>query len=266
MAFLTCDLFSETLEVGTSISVVLPQPTEEQIGVQGAVREGPPPVLYLLHGLSDDHTAWSRYTSICRYAEAAGLAVVMPAVHHSFYADEVHGHAYWTYVSEELPAIVASFFQVSTLPAETFVAGLSMGGYGAFKLALTHPERYAAAASLSGALDIRYLAGREDRAALFHRAFDDTIGDADDLFSLLPTGPASGPASPPASRPSTPVPPLYVACGTDDALLPATERFVAAATDAGVDVTTDLRPGDHTWDLWDAMIADVIAWLPLPRP
>ena len=249
MAFLSCELFSETLEVGTTIWVVLPQQTEDQIGVGGGSRDGPVPVLYLLHGLTDDHTAWHRYTSIGRYAEAAGLAVVMPAVHHSFYADEVHGHRYWTYVSEELPSLVQSFFRVSEHPADTFVAGLSMGGYGALKLALTHPDRYAAAASLSGALDIRYLIGRDERAALFHRAFDGTIRDSDDLFALL------------AAAPSTP--PLYVGCGTDDGLFDANERFIAAATAARVDLTTDLRPGDHEWSLWDAMIQDVIEWLPL---
>lgn len=251
MAFLTCDFFSESLEVGTTLSVVLPQIADDQIGVERAAAEGPPPVLYLLHGLTDDHTAWQRYTSIGRYAEAAGLAVVMPSVHHSFYADEVHGHRYWTFVSEELPAVVASFFRVSERPADTFVAGLSMGGYGALKLALTHPERYAAAASLSGALDINYLLGRPDRAGLLHRAFDGRPGDEDDLFALLADAKS--------------VPPLYVGCGTDDALLPASERFIAAAAAAGAGVHTDLRPGDHEWSLWDAMIEDVIAWLPM-RP
>jgi len=249
MAFLTCDFFSEVLEVGTSICVVLPQPTEDQIGVTARSSSGPPPVLYLLHGLTDDHTAWHRYTSIGRYAEAAGLAVVMPAVHHSFYADEVHGHRYFTFVAEELPSVVASFFRVSERPEDTFVAGLSMGGYGAFRLALTHPDRYAAAASLSGALDLRYLIGREDRAALFQRAFGSKVGDADDLFSLLRSAPS--------------LPPLYIGCGTDDGLLDANERFIAAATKAGADLTTDLRPGDHEWALWDAMIQDVIAWLPM---
>lgn len=249
MAFVTCDFFSETLEVATTISVVLPQATEDQIGVDGAHREGPPPVLYLLHGLTDDHAAWSRYTSVARYAEAAGLAVVMPSAHHSFYADEVHGHRYFTYVADELPAVVASFFRVSASPEDTFVAGLSMGGYGALKLAITHPDRYAAAASLSGTLDLRYLVGREDRAAILHRAFDDTIRDDDDLFALLSGAPA--------------VPRLYVGCGTDDGLLPANERFIEAARTAGADLTVDLRPGDHEWSLWDAMIADVIAWLPI---
>ena len=124
-----------------------------------------------------------------------------------------------------------------------------MGGYGAVKLALTHPDRYAAAASLSGALDLRYLAGRPDRAALFRRAFDSTVGAADDLFALVRSA-----ASPP---------PLYVGCGTDDPLLDANLRFIDAATAAGVDLTTDLRPGDHEWAVWDAMIQDVIAWLPI---
>ena len=101
MAAVTCDFFSEVLEVGTSVSVVLPQATQAQIGVSAVPRAGGDlPVLYLLHGLSDDHTAWTRYTSIERYAAAAGLAVVMPAVGRSFYADERHGHRYWEFVSE----------------------------------------------------------------------------------------------------------------------------------------------------------------------
>ena len=79
MARLTCDFFSDALQVGTSMTVVLPQQTETQVGVTPADAGGPPPVLYLLHGLSDDHTGWARYTSIDRYAETAGLAVVPPA-------------------------------------------------------------------------------------------------------------------------------------------------------------------------------------------
>jgi S-formylglutathione hydrolase FrmB len=239
MALLTCHVESETLAVATTFTAFVPQEVEN------------PPVLYLLHGLTDDHTGWARYTSIERYADDAGLAVVMPSVHHSFYTDEVHGHAYWTYVSEELPGLVRSLLRLSTRPEDTFAAGLSMGGYGAVKLALTHPDRYAAAASLSGTLDIHYMAEREDRAEIWHRAFDGAIQDANDLFTLLAAAPS--------------VPPLYVGCGTADALLDANERFISAATQAGVDVTSDLRPGDHEWSLWDAQIADVIAWLPIQR-
>ena len=81
------------------------------------------------------------------------LIVIMPGAERSFYADMEHGYKYWTYISEELPSIMKSFFPISDKREDTFVAGLSMGGYGAMKLAFNHPERYAAAASLSSAVD-----------------------------------------------------------------------------------------------------------------
>jgi S-formylglutathione hydrolase FrmB len=249
MALLTCDFFSESLMVGTSVTVVLPQRTEEQIGLIDEVGEGPPPVLYLLHGLSDDHTSWSRYTSIERYAVARGLAVVMPAAGRSFYADEAYGHRYWSYLTEELPRVVAQLFRVSQEPADTFVAGLSMGGYGALKMVLTHPERYAAAACLSGALDLVAFAKDPDRDEVMGRVFDHQVRAGDDLFRLLQA--ARG------------VPPLHVSCGTEDWLVASCRRFAEEATAKGVDVTTDFRPGEHVWSLWDAVIQDVIAWLPL---
>lgn len=252
MAVMTCDFFSESLLMGVSVTVVLPQATDEQIGVTESTIAGPPPVLYLLHGLSDDHTAWRRYTAIERYAAARGLAVVMPAVGRSFYANEAHGHRYWDYVSDELPRVIARFFRVSQDPADTFVAGLSMGGYGALKLALTHPDRYAAAASLSGALDLALMAEGSDLDDVFGKVFDHHIGPGDDLFALLAALPdAAG------------VPPLYVSCGTEDWLLGHSQRFVAEATARGLTVTEDLRPGDHEWGLWDTVIRDVIDWLPL---
>ena len=78
----------------------------------------------------------------------------MPDVYKSFYCDMAHGSDYWKFVSEELPMFINRWFNVSSDPAKTFVAGLSMGGYGAMKLALGRPGQYAAAASISGALDI----------------------------------------------------------------------------------------------------------------
>ena len=80
---------------------------------------GPPPVLYLLHGLSDDDTIWLRRTSIERYVAPLGLAVVMPQVHRSFYTDEAYGGRYWTFLSEELPQLVGTFFRLSGGPPET---------------------------------------------------------------------------------------------------------------------------------------------------
>src|ERR687884_956894 len=130
MALLRCDVFSDALSLSTSMTVILPQPTRTQIGLTGEVRDEPPPVLYLLHGLSDDDTIWTRRTSVERYVAPLGLAVVMPQVHRSFYTDEAFGGRYWTFLSEELPELVGSLFRVSQRREDTFVAGVSLGGGG----------------------------------------------------------------------------------------------------------------------------------------
>ena len=254
MALLRCDFFAETLGLSTSMTVILPQEARGQIGQSGRATDLPP-VLYLLHGLTDDDTIWARRTSIERYAAPLGLAVVMPQVHHSFYSDEVHGLPFWTFLSQELPALVHRFFRVSDRREDTFVAGLSMGGYGAMKWALRQPERFAAAASLSGALALRHPSERAepDFARLMQRVFGDgpTDGTADDVIHLVRT---ADPAV---------LPELYVACGTEDFLYPANEWFVGEAATHDVPLTVRFGPGDHEWSYWDAQIQDVLAWLPL---
>lgn len=253
MALIRCDFFSDVLGLSTSMTVILPQATSSQIGMTGAVRDSAPPVLYLLHGLSDDDTTWTRRTSIERYVAELGLAVVMPQVSRSFYADEVHGNRYWTFLSEELPASVGGFFKVSQRREDTFVAGLSMGGYGAMKWALRQPERFAAAASLSGALDVsRLLPGRTADDPL-RSVFGDrsAVGADDDLLQLLERADPGG------------LPRLYVCCGTEDELNGDNRRFLDAAAATGVAVTSEIGPGGHDWDYWDHAIQDVLSWLPM---
>jgi S-formylglutathione hydrolase FrmB len=254
MALLRCDFFAETLGLSTSMTVILPQETSRQIGMAGAALEDVP-VLYLLHGLSDDDTIWSRRTSIERYVATLGIAVVMPQVHQSFYSDEVHGLPFWTFLTEELPELVHGFFRTSTARDDTFVAGLSMGGYGAMKWALREPHRFAAAASLSGALGLsdRHGSGDPSFRALLDRVFGDAPieGSANDVRHLVRT------ADPAA------LPELYVACGTEDFLYGESVAFIEDAHAAGVALTTSIGDGDHEWDYWDRVIQDVLAWLPL---
>jgi S-formylglutathione hydrolase FrmB len=246
MAMIRCDFASETLELDTSMTVLLPQGRP--------AGSPPPPVLYLLHGLSDDHTAWTRWTSIERYANAKGLAVVMPQVHRSFYADEAYGMRFWDFLSQELPQVVEQFFNVSTRREDTFVAGLSMGGYGAMKWALREPGRFAAAATLSGALDLAYIQEFDLRPhirALVARVFPDrTIAGRDeDLLHLVKS-----------ADPAT-LPRLMLRCGTEDHLLKQNERFVAACAAAGVELDAGFAPGEHEWSFWDQHIRTVLDWL-----
>ncbi|MBR3494934.1 MAG: esterase family protein [Clostridia bacterium] len=248
MAFLQTQFFSKALDVAVTVNVILPEPAMG-IGIQAkAGEERPPRVLYLLHGYSDDHSIWMRRTSIERYAAPHNLAVVMPAVNHSFYTNEAHGERYWDFVSEELPKVVQRFFRVSAAPEDTYVAGLSMGGYGAMKLALTHPERFAAAASFSGAVDIADMGHRtKDSVANMARIFGEDLeiaGTGHDLFHLLKIHAKA------ARKPR-----LYVSCGTDDFLYHMHGKFVSAAEQQGWDVTHREIPGrSHEWGLWDTEV------------
>lgn len=238
------------------MTVILPENTHSQIGMENKKMGNKHPTLYLLHGLSDDHTIWTRRTSIERYVAELGLAVVMPQVHHSFYTDMEYGNRYWTFLTEELPSVAKSFFPLSDKREDNFVAGLSMGGYGAFKWALRYPEKFAAAASLSGAVD---MATRIEKPTEGYDPFKLIYGDkditdtADDLLWLLEQG----------DRKDELKPILYQACGTEDFLYEANMKFKKACEQTSYHLTTDIGPGDHNWAYWDDKIQDVLKWLPL---
>ncbi len=155
MALMHVDFFSDVLGMCMDMDVIIPQKTRGQIGMEGTVGDGRYKTMYLLHGMSDDQTIWQRRTSIERYVSKLGIAVVMPTTHLAFYTDTAYGLKYWTFISQELPRICREFFpRMSHKREDTLAAGLSMGGYGAWKLGLGAGETFGAAASLSGALDI----------------------------------------------------------------------------------------------------------------
>ncbi|THF74061.1 alpha/beta hydrolase [Cohnella fermenti] len=254
MALIKCNYFSETLGISTSMTVILPQRTVRQIGMEGTAADGKFPTLYLLHGFSDDDTIWTRRTSIERYVAASGLAVVMPNVHKSFYTNMAHGDAYWTFLTEELPQLARSFFPLSDDPQLNFVAGLSMGGYGAFKWALSYPERFAAAVSLSGVTDLAAMRSQITVDAI-GRSFDLIFGDrpvegtADDLFELLRRRPQEAK-----------LPELYQVCGTEDFLYEGNVRFRDAIQASGYPgYRYEEEPGEHNWEFWDKHIQNALA-------
>lgn len=255
MALFHCNFFSEVLSLQCSMYVYVPQtPT----------RGGPgftlPPngwkTLYLLHGMGDDHSIWLRRTSIERYVVDRKLAVVMPAVHRSYYTNMAHGYDYFTFIAEEVPAIARQYFRLSSRREDNFVAGLSMGGFGSFKIALTHPDRFAAAASMSGALDPAALATLPERVKEFTNIFgpaDHIPGSENDLFSLSTRLVQSG----------APRPRLWMSCGTEDFLIEHNRRFRDHLRKLKVDFVYEEGPGNHEWAYWDTQIQRILKWLPL---
>ncbi len=248
------NFFSEALGVRSRMGVMLPQPPRGEMTPSGYR------TLYLLHGHSDDHTAWQRWTSIERYVEGLNLAVVMPDAHLSFYTDMAHGGRYWTFVSEELPTLVRDIFPLSPAREDNFVAGLSMGGYGAFKLALAHPERFAAAASLSGALEIRHVVAEDgpdrDEAWLaeMRNIFGANLREVADSDHDLRT--LAGRATQSATKPR-----LYQCCGTEDFLYQNNLSFRDYLRGLPFDLTYEEGPGEHTWAYWDQMIQRALDWM-----
>ena len=247
MALLHTHFFSESLGMQCTMDVLLPQKLSRPAL----------PVLWLLHGLSDDHSIWQRRTSIERYTDGLGMAVIMPNVHRSFYTDMHQGLPYERFIADELPDIARNLFHLSPAREDNFVAGLSMGGYGAFKLALKYPERYAAAASLSGVLDIAS-----------HWAPGERIGEMELIYGSSPSDTTNDLmflARRLAADTTVPRPRLFQCCGTEDFLIGDNRAFHDLALELKLDLVYKEAPGSHDWGFWDTHIQQVLAWLREPQ-
>ncbi|MBO4367697.1 MAG: esterase family protein [Clostridia bacterium] len=256
MALLHVDFFSDALGMCAEMDVILPENTKGLIGMGGKEGNGKYPTLYLLHGMSDDHTIWQRRTSIERYVSDLGLAVVMPSTHLGWYTDMYRGHKWWTYISQELPQICRSFFpNMSDRREDTFAAGLSMGGYGALKCGLCAPETFSKVASLSGGVDAAGIVEnlpRSDGSTLWEDIFgpaDQVRGSFNDLFAQ--------------AEKCVLKPKVYMWCGTEDFLYKSNIAMRDHLTKLGYDLTFEQSPGDHQWKYWDKKIQTVLKWLDL---
>ncbi len=263
MALLTCSIYSHTLYSNITINVCLPTPTSgDQVNYdtlrQDYGYEKGLPVVYLLHGMYGDANSWIRFSSVDRYVQDRKIAAVACSAGNSFYQDMPGGLQWASFFTKELPAYICSLFPISPRREDTFIAGFSMGGYGAWHLALSAPERYAKAASMSGALDIEGIYQSFRNASIsapfnWRAMFGDPealAGSGSDLFAQYQACAAKGIA-----------PKLYQACGTEDFLyqmnLAARDRMLSL----GADLTWAEGKGGHDWTFWDGHIQRVLDWL-----
>ncbi len=257
MAFITCNFYSEALGFRTKMEVYLPQPKGEALNWAKWKPVRKYPVLYLLHGFSSDENEYTRLSTIARYIEDYPVVVVIPSVQRSTYADIGNVLRYWTFVGEELPALAQAYFPISDRRQDTFVAGLSMGGYGAFKLGLSYPDRFAAAASFIGVLNLAQVA-YQDPDWLNDTRFnfgdlESLEGGPHDLFHLARQMAAS---AGPKTR-------LYACTGTEDFVYQGNLAFKQLAESLGLDFTYEEGPGEHNWEYVDPMVPRMLAWLGL---
>lgn len=209
---------------------------------------GPFPVLYLLHGLSDNHSAWTRLSHIENYVREIPLIVVMPDSGRGFYCDakDASKGNYETYIARDVTNFVDSAFNTIPDRRGRVVAGLSMGGYGAMKFALKYPEMFCAAVSHSGALGFGHnQRADEDLNTEFAQILGQNArGGDDDLYALAEK----------IERKHLPA--LRIDCGGDDFLIEDNRAFHKYLQELGIEHEYQENPGAHTWDYWDLHIQD----------
>jgi S-formylglutathione hydrolase FrmB len=240
MAFCELHYRSNALEKSISADVILPEN-----------QSGPFYTLYLLHGLSDDHTIWQRKTSIERYVEGLPLIVVMPDSGRGFYTDAQAGMAWETSIIRDLVGYVDTMFHTIPERKGRCLAGLSMGGYGAMKFGLKYPGMFSSTASHSGALSWGHYPLTDDEK--YSQEFKMVIGEhpeggPNDLYSLAA-------ACPPETRPA-----IRIDCGKEDFLIERNREFHEYLLKIGIQHEYAEFPGEHTWEYWDAHIQETIAF------
>lgn len=257
MSLCEMTFYSEILKMDTQVTVILPE-KEQGIGMEGysAGKTDVCPVLWLLHGRSDDHTIWMRRTSIERYAVPLGLAVVMPEVSYSRYLNMAYGPAYYDYMTQELPGLCRQIFPAfSSRREDNFIAGLSMGGGGAVYIGLKQPENYSHIGifSTGGAVPLEPLWRSEASGG---RLLKDIYGTTDigsleggpyDLFILAKKALERGVA----------LPAIYHTMGTEDPRYPAAmavKNYFENLSGNPFHYEYHEGPGSHEWAFWDQWI------------
>lgn len=261
MAIIQCNFMSMSLMRTVPIQVILPT---DKMSFGGAPTEQKPfKTLYLLHGIFGNYTDWVSGTRVERWATERNLAVVMPSGDNFFYVDGVAaGSKYGTFIHKELVEFTRKSFPLSHKREDTFIGGLSMGGYGSIINALQAPETFGAVCALSAALITGGLTAHTENTgmifsdkAYYEMVFGDltkVAGGVNDPWALAEK------VAPLAEKPK-----FFIACGTEDGLITPNIEFKDKLIELGYDVTWIAAPGAHTWDFWDTHIKGAIDWLPL---
>ena len=262
MAIIQCNFFSKSLARTVPIQVVLP--TDKMVfHGQPQPPEKPFKTLYLLHGIFGNYTDWVAGTRLQAWAQDRDLCVVMPSGDNSFYVDNRKTSAlYGSFISGDLVEFTRKTFPLSRQREETFIGGLSMGGFGAIVNGLRHPETFSRIVGLSSALILdsaRLNAEYTDNLMTNRGYYESVFGDLDKV--LGGENDYTALAEKQAAREDKPA--FYLACGTEDGLIAPNHVFRDKLQELGYDVTWVEGPGVHDWNFWDEYILKALEWLPL---
>ncbi len=265
MAFIQMSILSKSLMRTVPVNVILPADKMVFPGMPEPP-EKPFKTLYLLHGVFGSYIDWVNGTRIQRYAEEHDLAVVMPSGDNAFYVDQPGANNYYgEFVGKELVELTRKMFPLSRKREDTFIGGLSMGGYGAMRNGLKYWENFGCIVALSGALLVEDVAKRTNDDPFFLNRRDYAEACFGDLSKILDSDKNPKYLVRQLKKEGQPIPRIYMACGDADSLLPANQDMAAFLKEQGADVTFEVGPGAHEWDFWDTYIRKAIEWLPTDK-
>jgi len=206
--------------------------------------------VYLLHGGGGGFRDWTNYSDVARFAES-GLFLVMPEGNSSYYTNSVAQpeDRYEDYIMKDLISDVESRFPVATGRSNRAIVGVSMGGFGAVKIALKHPESFAFVGGISSAIDVP------------RRSFSIKRWQQSRHYTAI-----FGPAGSPTRRENDPfvlarsasletAPYFFLTCGEQEGLLPANREFAELLAQRHLKFEFHTMAGGHNWNQWNA-------WLP----
>lgn len=265
MALIQVNLLSRSLMRTVPVNVILPV---DKLSAPGTADRGDKPfkTLYLLHGIFGSYIDWVTGTRITRFAEEHDLCVVMPSGDNAFYVDqEKANNFYGEFVGKELVELTRKMFPLSRKREDTFIAGLSMGGYGAMRNGLKYSDTFGCIAAFSGAFHLEEMAARKDDTGsiLSSRSYAEAVFG--DLSKLLDSDKNPKYLAKQIHDTGKEFPKIYIACGDQDHLLQSNIEMADYLKEMGADVTFEIGPGAHEWDFWDTYVKKAIEWLPTEK-
>ena len=284
MALISVDYFSSCLMRTTTLEVVLPFDSQGDAYATDSVMrkdggdlehdlkawqscpypraKAPFKTLFLLHGISGNHSDWISETRIRSWAESRGIAVVMPSGYNAFYLDNPESHNYYgRFVGQELVEVARRMFPLSNRREDTWIGGISMGAYGALRNGLKYCETFGSVVGLSSAMIIDGFDQiiSDDLFFLSRPFLEHTFGDLEHV-----RGSDKDPARLAADLVycDRPRPRVFMSCGNQDPLAEPNRVLAQRLRDTGLDVTYHGLDGGHDWDFWNTALQEALAWLP----
>lgn len=259
MAYFSGTFYSESLAKHVPFTAIIPTQNESlhSDSTNRSPEFEPKRTLYLLHGWNGTHSSWLLSTRIYELARDNDLAIIMPSGENSFYFDQYQGQMYGQFIGKELVSITREMFNLSSRKEDTWIGGLSMGGYGALRNGLEYDQTFGKIAAFSSRILTRRGIKENEKMNddMIHLHLKNITGidslsdlkDSLDLYELIKT----------RKNPQE----MYISCGLEDYLLEENRQFHAYLENNRIPHIYDETPGGHDWDFWNEQIEKAVKWL-----